>query len=815
VVYGRGAMRPVRRLPPGLWTTLFVVGLAGCNLSLRSATPIPDGGADAAVTSNGVGAMCTADSGCRTGLVCAPATKTCQPPGTRAAGGACTLTAECMAGQYCSFDGVCAPRGNVPAGGKCTLEGECAAGICNYQGLSGTCAPAGMADLGGACSKATDCMGGLICSLGKCQTLETIEPWQGAVCPDQTAMAPRALFKVPRPTGTGDDFYALPFPNDIRKSNGKVSLAGHPTPGARYLPFDPVKGYFSLVEQDLAGFGLNPGVFFRFSRNPGVDSVRKPGAVSLVNITPGSPEYGKAHAILTPELRTGKSYYVCAPYLIVHSKWGDPLRAGETYAAVVRREVTDESSLPFDRDDDFLALLSSTPQSGDLATAWAAYAPLRAWLSDQKVAADTILTAAVFTTQKVEEPITGLRRAVREGAAPEVKGVVKCGDPGVKSPCDDGKTGDAHARGCSPPSASYDEYQGTVAIPVFQTGTKPYEMEGGGIQFDATGKATSVGSEDVCFTLTVPKGAAPATGWPLVVYAHGTGGSYRSVVDQGLSEDYAKGELPAGAAQPMATLGYDGALHANRRGGSERSPDELVYNFVNARAARDNGLQAAADLFVIARAMETFSTVKVDAAKLMLYGHSQGGNAAALAAPYEPLFGTTVMSGTGGTLTFSLLAKKKPVDIAAGVPLLLGDPKVDELHPILNVLQMYFERSDAVNFGRRLFSEPPAGVNARSVLHIYGTADTYAPVLTQQTYALAAGFPVLSPPVEDFMLMRVPPPVKGNITVGAGTITALEAQFTPTSGDGHFVSTSHPVARRYIQQMLGTFAREGQPTVGP
>jgi predicted esterase len=295
----------------------------------------------------------------------------------------------------------------------------------------------------------------------------------------------------------------------------------------------------------------------------------------------------------------------------------------------------------------------------------------------------------------------------------------------------------------------------------------------------------------------------------VVIYAHGTGGSYRSVVENGLSEDYAKS-----AIAPMATLGYDGALHANRRGGSERSPDDLVYNFVNARGARDTTLQAAADLFVVARALEGFAAVPVDATRLMVYGHSQGGNAAALAVPYEPLFKASVMSGTGGTLSFSLLAKKKPVDVAAGIPLLLGDPKVDEFHPVLNVLQMYFDRSDGVNFGRRLFRDPPAGVGAHSVLHIYGTGDTYAPVQTQRTYALSAGFPVLSPVIDEYKLVPVTGPVKGNITSGGAMVTAVQAQFTPGNYDGHFVSTENLVARRMIQQTLETFVRDGLPTVG-
>jgi hypothetical protein len=74
---------------------------------------------------------------------------------------------------------------------------------------------------------------------------------------------------------------------------------------------------------------------------------------------------------------------------------------------------------------------------------------------------------------------------------------------------------------------------------------------------------------------------------------------------------------------------------------------------------------------------------------------------------------------------------------------------------------------------------------------------------------------VLAPAIDDFKLMPVAAPVKGNITGGATAVTAVEAQFMPGDYDGHFVSTQHLVARRLIQQMLGTFARDGLPTVGP
>jgi len=324
-------------------------------------------------------------------------------------------------------------------------------------------------------------------------------------------------------------------------------------------------------------------------------------------------------------------------------------------------------------------------------------------------------------------------------------------------------------------------------------------------------------------TPTVPKSAAPATGWPVVVYSHGTGGSYRSFVEQGLAREFATGDVDGGAAVPMAMLGYDGALHGSRKGTSTRPVTELFYNFQNPLAARDNSLQAAADLFALARLVEGYSAagIKLDPAKLGLYGHSQGGNAAADAMPFEPAYGAVVLSGTGGTLLLSLLHKTQPVNIPAVLPLALGEAQVNENHPVLNLLQMYLDRADPVNYGRRLFSDPIAPIVPRHALHIFGTADTYAPEETQRTYAQSAGFVIVGPVVDPVAEMRklpaIPAPAKGNITTAAGAaITAVQAQYKPAgTDDGHFVSTQNAGARRAVRQMLGTFVRDGVPTVTP
>jgi pimeloyl-ACP methyl ester carboxylesterase len=304
-----------------------------------------------------------------------------------------------------------------------------------------------------------------------------------------------------------------------------------------------------------------------------------------------------------------------------------------------------------------------------------------------------------------------------------------------------------------------------------------------------------------------------------VLYGHGTGGSYRSHVESGLAADFAGGDVDGGAKLPMAMLGYDGVLHGPRKGGSTKPTSELVFNYLNPRAARDNPLQAAADLFALARALKSWSAggVKLDPGKIALYGHSQGGNAGALAAGYEPAFGVVVLSGTGGGLIPSMLAKKNPVSVAGALPVVLSDGPVDDRHPVLSLLQMYFDRSDPLNFARRIVIDPPMGGRPRNFLHVVGSDDTYAPDATQEYFAMAAGLSVVAPVVANSMLsvvMNVP--VTNNQKVGMfPEVTAVQTQYKPAGYDGHFVSTMHASARRSLRQMIGTFLRDGKATVAP
>lgn len=820
-----------------LFSCLFVFACSkssGSGNATADAGPIPSGA--------GVGESCANGVTCRAGLACNATSKTCAPSGSMIQGGSCILSAECIAGNYCTQQGSCAASGTLTAGAVCSSEGDCASGLaCAQTGLTGVCQTPGTMDVGHSCVQTADCMAGLICVGGLCSK-GNLGAWTGLVCSSPASTTAKVLFHVPRAADatTNMDFYRLPFPNDIRMKNGKVSLTGHPRPGARVLPFDLVDRYITAIESEVTGFGANTSMYFRLSRDFNITSIGD-CASTLVDITPTSPTYAQSFRI-SCEGGNGNSTYICGPYVAVRPALGTPLSPGTTYALLVKKTIVDLlGSTSFGADDDFSAMLAATPPTDtELTAAYQAYLPLRNYIAAGNAAAADLAAALVFTVQNHEDPLAGIDTAVAATTAPVVSGLVHCGDAGVTSPCDDALTGTAHTRGClaaDSAGAHFDTYQGTISLPVLQKGTVPYlsPSDGGNIVYDATGAATVQGAAKVCFSLSVPKGTAPTAGWPLVVYAHGTGGSYRSFVDLGLADDYAVGAAPAGLGigvdggasatpVPMAVLSYDGVMHGTRNGGSTKPVGELVYNFLNPAAARDNALQAAADLLAIPKALPSFASagLLLDASRMSLYGHSQGGNAASLVGARQSAYASIVMSGTGGTLVPTLLGKTKPINIPAVLPYLLGEAgpaAVDANHPVLNLMQLYFERADSVNFGRRLFVEPLASMTAHHVLHVYGTGDSYSVVATQQAYALAAGFKAGAPIVDSFGLLTDAsgPPYSANTFFGSyGKLTALEIQYQPATGhDGHFVSTENANARAAIQEMLVTTARDGVPTVTP
>ncbi len=777
----------------------------------------------------GVGQTCDDKTACRPGLTCTGGK--CAPSHAGADGTPCVISAECKMGDYCGAMRTCVPAGMGGDGAACKSDGDCQSGFrCDIVGFSLACKAEGMVDVGGACVSSADCFGGLACANKTCAPLPPgpgglppigLPTWKGADCTDvmgQTA----AYFRVPRGMDDGD-FYRLPFPNDVRLKAGHPDLSGHPSPGTELLGFDPVDRYLRDVEKNTDGFTTYPTMFFRFSASVDFESMKKAGALKFVDVTTGAGNDLGFYWSAT----TGRTSYVCNNFVSIRPSVGEPLKPGHTYAMIMTNVVVDAKQAAVKVSDDLTALLgASAPTDAALATAYAAYKPLRDWAAAKSYALGSILNATVFTVGQPTRAPSKLPAAVAAAASPAATGWVKCGSGA--SPCPQA-TGD---RACGSADPAFDELHALVSLPIFQKGSAPYfaPLDGGDFELAADGTPQVQRTEQVCMALTIPKGVTmPATGWPLVIYAHGTGGSFRSHVTEGVAARLANASDGNGGQFHAAVLGIDQVQHGPRRGSSMDSPNNLFFNFANPSAARGNPLQGAADQLSLVRFAKGFDLMsgasptmaEIKFGPIAYWGHSQGATEGGIAMPYATGVAGAVMSGQGASLIDALLGKKSPVDIADALPVVLVEPGgVDVFHPVLSILQNAIDVADPLNHAGAFFAAPIAPANLKHVFQPYGLGDTFAPPASERVFAIAAGLGVATPPVgvmgdkiNDAMLLPVP--AGGNVTVMTTSFTAIVREYAASGFDGHFVSFKDASAKKDVDLFLVNSLSAKVPKIGP
>ena len=771
---------------------LFV--LLACNLGRE---PTEGGGF------SDYGEECASSDECLSGLICA-GDDTCRyagEPGTSDVGDDCVSSAFCQAGLVCSSEGVCAEEGSAGTGQR-----------------------------GDACESTDDCGLGYACVEGVCYGFD-LPIWEGETCTDEDGDY-RVLFEVPGDDGLAD-FYRMPFPNDGRLGpDGSLDLSDHPSPGALIPELGDVVGdVLTGLEEDFAGYGTNQAVYFRFAKQPRYQDLvlayaDEPGTLGIVDITPGADEFDVYHP---PAFKasTPATPYICSNWLALRATDGHPLKPGHTYAFFVRSDLASVDSEASVQDPDFAAMLDASPPGENrLATAWEAYQPVRDWLEATDRVGAGFAAISVVTAQDPTEPARMLRAAVDELDPPTAAGLHLCDDEAGPYAFGDDDDPD---RGCFGADPAFHEIQGRVTLAQFQEGTVPFKQSGGAIAY-ADGQAVPVRYEDVTFSLTVPTTEMPQDGWPVVVYAHGTGGNYREGVTDTLAGDLAAVTLDDGTQVGFAVLTIDAVLHGTRRGEANwdpnwlaldpnaYDPDVLFYNPLNPRAARDNALQSAADHWQLVAMLQDWSldagespTGQAIAFSDVHYlGHSQGATTGPLTVAFEPAIQSAVLSAAGGLLIETLLNKTSPYDIPQMVAVGLADPLVDRYHPLLNLTQMGAERADGVNHGVYVLRDdtfsPPT-----PVLHLQGVGDTYTPDAAQEPLAISMDLDQHAVDTDLANgLSNLDLPASENVYGVTGVLVRYAAA---GDQDAHFVLFTRDDAERHATHFLGTAQVDGSPTV--
>lgn len=592
-----------------------------------------------------------------------------------------------------------------------------------------------------------------------------------------------------------DSFFDLPFPNDLRRSeSGSLVLDHFPNPTKV-----PLLDRYIMAASELKGFGTTTPVYFRFEAP--VDTRTLPASVEealsedssafLVDIDPLSPERGKRHPVEVFYQPSGTEYWR-ANTVAIRPVHGRPLAWGRRYAAVILRSVKPEEGEGYKRGPALSALMEGNAE-GVRAEVNALYKQAASDLEEFGIRTEMILSMSVFTTQ--DDFL--LLEAARDHLLKTLPEPDWIGEPRAL-----GHYGNLNV------------VDGFYPSPIYQHGTLPYPVEGGHFVFDEAGHPALVREFEQRVSFSIPTSEMPAAGYPLVLYAHGTGGSYLSYVNDGTAASL--------AARGIAMMGIDQIHHGPRlppEAGQE--PELFVYNILNPHAFRYNALQAALDVVQQARFAvraeidgeligRPDERIVFDTNKIYFMGHSQGGQNGPLFLAIDDTARGAMLSGAGGQLTIALIEKTEPLNIPEIVGLVLNLPgstteeqlaleNVSAEHPVLNLLQMWIEIGDPVNYAHRFFLAPRKGHEKIPIFQTEGVDDSYTPPASIEALAVAAGIPLLKPvivPLEEYErvgISSVCPPVSMN----ANGVTAGLSQYdseTVGASDGHFVTRREPAA---------------------
>jgi hypothetical protein len=623
---------------------------------------------------------------------------------------------------------------------------------------------------------------------------------------------------------SGTSFFDHPWPSDFRlDANGLAEFAGFPNPRPSAL----LSSYVTAVDGSLAGFSPAAPGYLRF--NSPIDQATLPAdpvaslaptsSVQLINVDPSSPTQGQRLRVSLAWHPTADGYWTDNTLAFMPTP-GFPLREGTRYALVVTNALTAAGTRlgACGGLRQVLGLEVATGAAGALRDAWA---DAVARLESAGIPRTAIAHLTVFTTDRPTLETRRLRDwVVSNYPLPE---------PSALTPVE--RT-----------LGVMDTYEGSYGpSPDFQAGTPPFLLSGGDMTVDGAGNPAVARELELRFVLSVPSSAGcplPAAGYPVVLYAHGTGGSYRSVVTNG-----AAGFL---AARCLASVGIDQIFHGTRPGGPCAArgyvapcnplPESVaVFNAQNPASLRNTNRQAAIDLVQLARLVSasrlvvaagtsyTGQRIDLDAGRVLLMAHSQGATSGPLALAVDDQLLGGVLSGSAAMASLSLLGRSQPQNLSTLMTNELygagSGATLEVFHPVMSLLQTMLDEGDPLHYAASIVAEPPAGFAPKSLLMVEGIgadgqSDSYVSSHAIEVHALAIGLPPLLPlvwPIPEYGFSSLSPVevpsagLAGNLALGNAT-GALVQWAPPPGNDPHFVIFDVPAASAQAATFLQSLA---------
>ncbi|HUS29254.1 MAG TPA: hypothetical protein VMZ53_12120 [Kofleriaceae bacterium] len=592
------------------------------------------------------------------------------------------------------------------------------------------------------------------------------------------------------------------------------------------------KQHFDLIGAHLAtldGWGLRPTVQFFIEGELDADSVpiatrELSDALVVLDVDPNTGEDGAAIPFEWRYIRdrdTHRNYIAGSPAM------GTQLREGTRYAAVLTKDVKGIDGTPVFGARE-LGLLEEGPPARWQTTA-DAYTHLKTFSALE----DRIAGIAVFTTQNASDTLVKARNEISNTSAVPAPTLTFDDDELIfDTPGKLTKLLGNAARETAGPRVGLERWgtdnangmahdhiaviaTGKTTIARFigdDTGTDGPEDETFALGANGVPMVRSV--DTIPITVILPNTPMPATGFPVIVFGHGLGGSRRDMLN--LAEPLcAKGYAMIGidmwnhglrlsTTDTGNNLGSKPDFTGDRtiRDGFSDDADSVAYvsffeSFMNLSAIRDSIRQSALDISRVALLIQTgpslldlrgpfgATTPKLDKTRVAYLGQSFGTIVGTDLAAIEPTIGLYVLNVAGGGLLdqiFPASAKIGELAVPLAEQLYRTQGTLDRFHPLVGAMQATFDGADSLTFARHVLKDrfmiDNAYLDRRHVVVIEAIGDEIMPNRATEALARSFGLHLLRPNVQaPTGMLQIESPGAGNVN----NQTAILVQYEPAT----------------------------------
>jgi len=394
-------------------------------------------------------------------------------------------------------------------------------------------------------------------------------------------------------------------------------------------------------------------------------------------------------------------------------------------------------------------------------------------------------------------------------------------------------------------------------------------------QLDASGRPRIIAIESIPVSLVLPKTAPPATGFPVVIFGHGLGGSRLGMLNLAeplTAQGYAVVAIDMwGHGSRYADVDQVNNLAATKPGftGDTSLPDgfgddpgyaayiDFFEGFLNVSAIRDAIRQSALDESRLATLVQTGpdlsalaapygATPTLDPRKVAYLGESFGTVVGIDVAAMEPSIDLFVLDVPGGGVLDQIVPTSAAIG-ALAVPFIeqiyRTSGTLDRFHPLLALMQAVFDGADPLSFAphvlRDRFTIAGAELSPRSVVCIEVMGDEIMSNAGTSALASTLGLAVLVPHLEaPAGVPDIASPAAGNIDGQTGVLvqyspathgynwSSLHGNMDyvpgfPHAGDAPYPKLATPVTilepiyetQAQVQEILATHLAGGPPRV--